>query len=417
MKKIILLSSIILLSLSLLSQQSFIEQSLVINVEVPVRVFKGNEFMDNLTIKDFEVFEDGISQKIEAVYLVKKRSIERSEEKKRFSPQTSRTFFLIFEISEYTPRLGDALDFFVNNVFLPGDTLFCVTPMKTFRLRDIGLEIRSREEIADEIKRLLRRDAATGNSEYRSTVDDIASLMRSLTAALKSGRLDTLESGEMSAESQSNIDSMNLAGLDIDEQLMIYEGLLQKLEILREVNQLKLLDFAKFLKYREGQKSVFLFYQREFIPQVQPKILDEYMNQFEYRPDIIQTILHLFNFYRRDNFIDVSRIKQAYADSSVGIHFLFISRPPKDIFGVHMEEHSEDIYSAFKEMAKASGGFIDSSTNPFPLFQKALEASENYYLLYYSPKNYDADGEFKEIKIRVKNKGYKVIHRAGYFAN
>jgi hypothetical protein len=30
-----------------------------INVEVPVRVFKGNTFIDNLTMEDFEVYEDG----------------------------------------------------------------------------------------------------------------------------------------------------------------------------------------------------------------------------------------------------------------------------------------------------------------------------------------------------------------------
>lgn len=417
MKKIILFSSIVLLSLSLLSQQSFIEQALVINVEVPVRVFKGDKFMDGLTIKDFEVFEEGIPQKIEAVYLVKKRSIERSEERKRFSPQTSRTYFLIFEISEYTPRLGDALEFFVNNVLLPGDNLFIGTPMKTFRLKDNGLEIKSREEIADEIKRLLRKDAAIGNSEYRSVIDDITGLVRSLTSAIKSGSLDPLDNAEASVENLGDFDSMNLGGVSIDEQLMLYESLLQKLEILREVDQLKLLDFAKFLKYREGQKYVFLFYQREFIPQVDSKILDDYMSQFEYRPDILQTTLHLFNFYRRDNFIDVPRIKKAYADSSTAIHFLFIARSPKMISGVHMEEHSEDIYSSFKEMAKASGGFVDSSTNPVPLFKKALEASENYYLLYYSPKNYEADGKFKEIRVRIKSKGHRVIHRAGYFAN
>ena len=77
--------SVIFLCLSLFSQQ-IIEESIVINVEVPVRVFKAGTFVDNLTIDDFEVFEEGILQKIEAVYLVKKRTIERSEEMRRFSP-------------------------------------------------------------------------------------------------------------------------------------------------------------------------------------------------------------------------------------------------------------------------------------------------------------------------------------------
>ena len=105
MKKIILIVTLTFLSLSLFSQQSFIEQSLVINVEVPVRVFEGSTFIDNLTIKDFELIEGGVPQKIEAVYLVKKRTIERSDERKRFNPETSRNFFLFFEVSEYIAEL------------------------------------------------------------------------------------------------------------------------------------------------------------------------------------------------------------------------------------------------------------------------------------------------------------------------
>lgn len=73
----------LLLSLSVFSQQIFKEESFVINVEVTARVFKGGMFVDDLTINDFQVFEEGIPQKIEAVYLVKKRTIERSEEKKK----------------------------------------------------------------------------------------------------------------------------------------------------------------------------------------------------------------------------------------------------------------------------------------------------------------------------------------------
>ena len=68
-------------------------------------------------------------------------------------------------------------------------------------------------------------------------------------------------------------------------------------------------------------------------------------------------------------------------------------------------------------MASATGGFIDSSSDPSSLLQKALEASENYYLLYYTPKNYKSDGTFKEIKVRLKNKDYRITHRAGYFAD
>ena len=107
----------------------------------------------------------------------------------------------------------------------------------------------------------------------------------------------------------------------------------------------------------------------------------------------------------------------AYSDASTSIHFLFISEKPVEMEGVRMEEHSEDIYSAFREMAMATGGLVISSRNPAYAFQQALDASENYYLLYYRPKDYAADGKFREIQVRVKGKKYKVTHRSGYFSN
>jgi hypothetical protein len=60
---------------------------------------------------------------------------------------------------------------------------------------------------------------------------------------------------------------------------------------------------------------------------------------------------------------------------------------------------------------------VDSSARADILFKSAVEASENYYLLYYSPGSYKADGQFKEIKVKVKGKDYRIFHRAGYFAN
>jgi len=80
-------------------------------------------------------------------------------------------------------------------------------------------------------------------------------------------------------------------------------------------------------------------------------------------------------------------------------------------------DKSEDIYSAFREMAKATGGRTESSANAAFAFKRAVDASESYYLLYYSPLNYKKDGKFHNIKVKVKNKSYKVTHRAGYFAN
>jgi len=91
------------LSLSVLAQQ-ISHESLVINIEVPVRVFKSGQFVDDLTINDFIIYEDGKPQQIEAVYLVKKTDIQREEAemkkdeaREKISPDVSRHFVLLFE--------------------------------------------------------------------------------------------------------------------------------------------------------------------------------------------------------------------------------------------------------------------------------------------------------------------------------
>lgn len=413
MKKIILLFCILILNFSVFSQQIFKEQSLVINVEVPVRVYEGGKFVENLTIKDFEVYEDSISQKIEAVYLIKKKNIERKEEKKRFVPQTSRNFFLFFEISDYTRKLGEAIDYFFNNVILPDDNLFVISPLKSYRLKEIALGSRSKEEIASELKKLLRKDTLVGSSEYNSVIRDLTQVTRALNADIMGP-----EAYKSDEATTSLYDMKSDRGEDkIEELLMLYAVNLSRLETLRDVDQLQLLDFAKFLKYKEGQKYVFLFYQREFIPRLDPRVFANVLGKYEDRPHIQHGFSDASGLFRRDISFDVDLIKRAYADSSVHIHFLFISTPAEQIYGIRMKEQSEDIYQSFKEMARATGGFFDSSANPAYLFQNALQASENYYLIYYSPKNYQQDGKFKTIKVRVKNKDYKITHRLGYFAN
>ncbi len=78
MKKHIILLAIFVLGLTLFSQE-IQEKAVAINIEVPTRVFKGKNFIDNLTIDDFEIYEDGILQKTEAVYLIKKMDIVRED--------------------------------------------------------------------------------------------------------------------------------------------------------------------------------------------------------------------------------------------------------------------------------------------------------------------------------------------------
>jgi len=408
MKKIILFAVPVILSLSLFAQQVN-EESIVINIEVPVRVFQGNDFVDSLTIKDFEVLEDGVPQTLEAVYLVNKRSIERSEEKRRFVPDTERNFYLFFEVSDYTARLGNAIEYFVQNVLFPGDVLTIVTPVKTYRMRSSALERKTRQEIEEQLKGILRKDTLIGNSEYRNTIGELSSLARSLAVAFNPDDVET--------QQRVGYDGAEMLGRSVDEQLSLYYDLLSRLETLRHVDEKVLLDFSDYLQDETGQKYVFLFYQREYIPQIEPRILAQYIDLFQDRPNVQHTVATIFDFYRREVSFNVDKVKKAYADASIAIHFLFLTEPLLPVIGVRFVESSDDIFSAFEQMAYATGGFIDSSADPAKSFQNALATAENYYLIYYSPKNRSLDGKFRNIAVRIKTGSFRVIHRIGYFAD
>ena len=395
----------------ILSGQEITRETLVINIEVPVRVFKGTNFVENLTIDDFDVYEDGKLQRLEAVYLIKKKNIERKEEKKKFDPDTSRTFYLIFEITEYSPKIDEALYYFIQNALLPNDIMVIVTPMRTYEMHPKALKLKSKEEIVDELRGLIRKDAMIGSSEYRSELSELTKITRALAATFAGGEGQKLDQFSVSEYADMEAD------VKIEMLITNYRNVLQRLENVRYIDQSRLLDFARTLKNKEGQKYVFLFYQREFIPQIEPRILTQTLGMLQDKQHIIQDVQNLSHSFKREITFDVDRVKRTYADSSISIHFMFFTKPADHVPGLLFEEHSEDVYSAFREMAAATGGITESSSNPFFLFYSALESSENFYLLYYSPLNYRKDGKFHNIEVKVKNLDYKVIHRAGYFAN
>jgi len=400
MKKITFLLILLLMTLNLSSQQEQYEVT-VINVAVPVRVFDGNKFIDNLTIQDFEVYEDGKPQKIQAIYLTKKNQIERSGGTRDFNPLVSRNFFLLFQLSDYNPKLGEAIDYLFTSVLLPGDILEIMTPVKNYTLSAQALKSKPKETLAKELQGLVRKDTKVGASEYRALMSDLKRLVRGISDS----------GGITSLESDSTAQSFGLEFL-----LPRYRQTLGKMEDLRVVDQKKFLRFAAQLKRREGQKNVFFFYQREFRPEISPRIMSKLMSMYQDQPNILGDLMDLMQFYNRDPKWNINIIKQAFSDSSIFFNFIYMHKEPEYVSGIRMTEQSEDIFETFSRVAEATGGIIDSSQNPAASFKKGTKISESYYILYYSPEKYIKDGKYKSIEVKVKNKDYKITHRQGYFA-
>ncbi len=365
----------------------------VINIEVPVRVYKGDSFVDHLQREDFELLENGVPQDLDAVYLVRKTNVARNEGGGAAWPRTARLFVLLFEMTDYQPEVARAMDFFFNRVLEPQDELILMTPMKTYAMKSGTLTKISRAKAKSDLLAKVRSDVMIGSSEYLG-------LIRELTLIMTGDN-------------------------DLDDKLQKYGETLSRLESLRYVDEKKLVDFARLLKSREGQKHVFFFYQKEVVPKINAKEIQKLMMENQDRPDIQLGLMEKFEFFKRDVTFDVSAVQKAFSDSSIAVHFLYLTRTRIAMADVtqsrgavlSLEEQSEDVFSAFSEIARATGGLIDSSASAEQSFQRAVEASENYYLLYYRPRDYKPDGTFREIVVRVKGGGVRVSHRSGYFAS
>ncbi len=384
MKRHIFLSGVFLFGLTLLAQE-ISHEAIVVNIEVPVRVFKGNKFIDNLTIDDFEVYEDGKPQKIEAVYLIKKANIEREDlkidrekAKKIFSPQLSRQFVLIFEIRDYFPKVEEAILYFFEKVIIPGDKLIVATPTKTYNFKEDSWEVVSKTEIASQLIAKLKRDA----------------FIRPL---------DWTDLGDYTEGAQG-----------------VVTGTQEAYMSQRYLDENRLMAVAEYLKKLPGQKNVFLFLQQELISFPMPSPVSVVSN--------IWAGLDYLNFMSMVasyNSISPKRIKKAFSDSSILFHFLYLRDESyfKDIGFepsvslLDMFDTTIGMFSTFKELSQVTGGIAQATTNAAASFQHAVDASENYYLLYYSPQNYKSSGEFKKITVQIKGQDYRITHRSGYFAN
>jgi VWFA-related protein len=370
-------------------------QVTVVNISVPVRVFDGSKFVDSLGLGDFEVTEDGRPQPIEAVYLVRGGQIQRQEGSPGApGPETHRNFILLFQLSEYMPEIDKAVDMFFESVCRPGDRVDIVTPQRTLRLKSQIDTLERVRRAQAEVKSKLRNDVLVLSGAYRSVTED---MLRDLGAG------------------DPEVAEVDLNGYRTD---------LEKLEALRWVDPKKMVAFAADLKARQGSKHVFLFYQKERVPQFDNRRLIEALNSSD--SEMALKAMELMAAYSHDSEIDREAIQRAFADASADVHFLYVTRNRRDpqldvenrnvLDGIRMAESSAAIYRVFNEIAASTGGTSAASANPAALLRKAAEASEQYYLLYYQPREFQADGKFHKIEVTVKRSGLRISHREGYFA-
>lgn len=381
-----------------------------VQAPIPVRVHvsEGGRFVDNLALKDFELAENGAPQSLEALYLVQGHSIARKEELKPGQPDTSRSYYLLFQAVDWDKRLAEAVDYLFASVLKPGDAMTLVTPVKPYNLQKDALATKPAATLSRSMQDILRKDIERGGGEYR----DVIRSMRRITNAIE-GKNQTVSEDDLASDTSTS-------SFSLQQQLDFYRNSVKRMEGMRLVDENKLVAFAESIRSRPGQKIVYFFYQREYRPEMSPMTMQVLLSQYQDDPTVQANLMDLFEFYRHESTFNSEHVQKAFADAGIVFNFIFMDKKSQSVFGGSMREMSEDIFPGFRDLATATGGLVEISKNPADSFKKAAESNGQYYLLFYTPTQAAAAGEFRTILVTLKSTGpagkpYAVTARPGYF--
>lgn len=366
-------------------------------VEIPVRVIDSGGFVENLTGDSFIVNENGKQQKIESVYLVHGNNIKKKILGKQTpSPTVSRNFILMFHARTYTSKIGNALQYFFNNVLLPGDQLTLMTPLRPYGFSRAVLASTSKNELVKKADMVLKRDIAIAATNYFILLED----MKDSIIKMGGGRI---------AKDRNCI--LGVSGNDVKTYLSKYRQQLENLEKQQTLTEPLLLKFANAFKKQKGRNLIYLFYQQEYRPIPNRNVLDAMGQAACMQGDKME----LFESQRIKETIDTKKIINTFSDASTTMHFLFTTEKIEQNSDIPMKNQSEDMYNTLSKIARGTNGIVETSANPLAALKKAAENSSRYYLIRYKKNQPQSREDFKKIDVRLKQGNYKILHRNGHY--
>lgn len=398
-----------ILALSVLSGQDKPQESVTVTaVEIPVRVFDGNGFVPGLTKDDFEVYENGIRQDISGFEAVSRSILPSSVTLPEPIPKLPRrrNFVLIFNVSDYTDQIGDAIDFFFKDIFHPGDRLIVALAGKAYQINpeDAG------ENAVAKIKGLLIDSKKRSHNILINTFETLERKTESLLLALQgNGAGSEYDTGEG--------DRPESVRRFLDDYKRIWGSY-------RAQNLDTGLDFYKYVADRmqrlDGDKWAICFQQRALFPKLrsQTRLTEEldrlgFNDSADTRSRLVKSQLDtLEQSFDVNNEFPGEKIRELFTTANVTFHVLLM-KPVGLQAGLNDElMESGDVGAEYEDtlrrISRVTGGLTIFSNKVIDTLKEASTKLDQYYLLVYQPKKGLTSPENK-IEVRVRKEHVEVI--------
>lgn len=417
MKKLILILFILWLASPIISpvqeqEEKIREDVTVTNVEVPVRVFYKGKVVDNLTRKDFKLYEDKKLQAINGFYLKRRKiniqDIALTTKKQDQEPksQPSRFFVLVFRLTNYTSQIKKGVELLFEKVLRDKDQVLVFVNDKTLFLNRAYQKIK-RQDILDQV---LREESIKANQRL---VAYFIKIQRALNVTRTELKMEDESGRRVSVMATPNM------LLDFLKKYLATWIEYKKKYLLPDID--KYYNFANFLDKVEKEKWVINFYQIEMFPKMKysgelrqqiEKIMSELM--VARSEDVVYSRMMLNLLTEIDRELNVA--KDFHADE-ISKLFYKVDATCHSIFcGVQKETLSQDleyrkistdIENSLREITSKTGGTLILSNDLESALHTISDREDVYYMLTYAPENPQKTGK---IRVEVDNKKYDVVY-------
>ena len=256
--------------------------------------------------------------------------------------RTNRNFVLVFDITDYSSQVEEAVTIFFNKVIQPGDQIVILSPLKYYFLTSQNAE-RPKKQLIEAVIKNLKEDIRVSAYKYQYYFEEMKKIVTSL----------------VSRSSSSSTESGNL-----DLSLKIYRRVCENMMELRSAYESRLMNIAKIFRSTRGKgdNHMLMFFQRQFRPI--PKID---MNQ-RYLFDAVET----FQKAGYKHKLDLKKIEFALKYASVKVHFLYLrGKKHRRVRNIEYLDTTSALYKFFSKISKATGGIKLKAAKP-SIFLKKL---------------------------------------------
>ena len=261
----------------------------------------------------------------------------------RLAASAPRNLIVLLDFRENVLGVENAVDFLFNNMLEPGDQLIIQSPARVYGFSAKTLA-QPKAQLASAMREKLRSDVSKATQNYKQIVADLQIASRNIA----SFAYPDLESDGGIPETR-----------DMGELFVFYRQGLANLLNLRKINDAALRQLAGAFKGQKGGNHLIILFEREF----RPVPRREALNALADMPKFAFLANELFTIGATKEPFDVAALIEYFRQVPLTQDFIYVTSKTSSA-SANQIENSGDVYSAFSQIAKATGGVMVTTAEP-----------------------------------------------------